>query len=138
LDVPVSDELRYLYLKTLVEIEIDGTLIPVGRALAGEGAAVHIITAWNPGDDRPTLGENEAANERLRETLISGGLVPTKAVGADPDSNHTEESWAVVGLDDQEARAIGASFGQVAVFRIFRGTQTVLACTEDWSLSRPL
>ena len=59
-------------------------------------------------------------------------------MGADPDSDHAEASWAVVGLDDHEARAIGASFGQVAVFRISDGMQTVLACSEDWTLSRRL
>jgi hypothetical protein len=99
---------------------------------------MHVITAWNPGDDRPTHDENDAANERLRVDLVKRGLNPVRARGADPDSDHFEESWAVVGLDDDEARMIGATFGQVAVFRITNGVQTVLACSEDWSQSRPL
>lgn len=127
-----------LYLKTIVTIEEFDKLIPAGVASTIEGSVVHVITAWNPGDDRPTRAENDVANERLRGELIERGLNPVRAVGSDPDSDYFEESWAVVGLSDDEARAIGAAYGQVAVFRLARGTQTVLACTEDWSLSRPL
>ena len=79
-----------------------------------------------------------ASRTTQRTECCAIGLHPHRAVGADPDSEHFEESWAVVGLDDQEARAIGAAFGQVAVFRISDGMQTVLACSEDWSLSRRL
>lgn len=131
-------ELQNLYLKTFVSIEESGRMTPAGSAAMSIGSIVHVITAWNPGDDRPTRDENDEANNRLRVDLMERGLNPVRAVGSDPDSDHFEESWAVVGLSDDEARAIGAAYGQVAVFRLARGTQTVLACTEDWSLSRSL
>jgi hypothetical protein len=127
-----------IYVRTLVSIEQNGVLVPIGEANVIRGSSWYVITAWNPGDARPTRQENDFASVRLREVLTARGLEPFHAVGADPDSDHFEESWAVTGLDDQEARAIGAEFGQVAVFRIADGIQTVLACTEDWSLSRPL
>ena len=133
-----SLNLRALYLKTLVSIEEKGLLVAVGESSVARDSVVHVITAWNPGDERPSRDENDKANGRLHQLLVDRGLDPVRAVGADPDSDHLEESWAVVGLDDHEARAIGASFGQVAVFRISDGMQTVLACSEDWSLSRPL
>ena len=131
-------DLPALYLKTIVSIEELGALVPAGDTSMIEGSVAHVITAWNPGDDRPTHDENVAANERLRVDLVERGLSPVRAIGADPDSDHFEESWAVVGLSDESARAIGASYGQVAIFRLERGTQIVLACTEDWSLSRLL
>jgi hypothetical protein len=134
----MSADLARLYLKTLVSVEVDGVVIPVGEIHPFIGSTWHVITGWNPGDARPSQAENEAANDRLRQMLATRGLQPVRAIGADPDSDHAEESWAVAGLDDQEARAIGAEFGQVAVFRIADGAQTVLACTEDWSLSRSL
>lgn len=133
-----SRNLGELYLKTHVSIEEGGRLVAVGESSMVRESIVHVITAWNPGDERPTHEQNNAANRALHDLLTGRGLHPRRAVGADPDSDHSEESWAVVGLDDHEARAIGASFGQVAVFRIADGMQTVLACTEDWSLSRPL
>lgn len=37
-------------------------------------------------------------------------------VGSSLDGNHSENSRAVGGLDDTEARALGLRFGQVAVF----------------------
>lgn len=98
----------------------------------------HVITAWNPGDERPTLEANRAADGRLRDRLESAGFAPRRVVGADPDSEHFEESWLVVGLTDDAARSVGAEFGQVAVFRIAGGQQTVLACSESWSVSRSL
>lgn len=131
-------ELQLIYLNTLVSIEESGSFFPVDESPMARGSFVHVLTAWNPGDDRPTRADNDAANERLRVQLIERGLVPVMAIGADPDSDHFEESWAVIGLDDNEARAIGAAFGQVAVFRIADGMQTVLACTEGWSVSRTL
>ena len=131
-------DLPALYLKTIVSIEELGVLVPASKTSMIEGSVTHVITAWNPRDDRPTHDENVAANERLRVDLVERGLNPVRAIGADPDSNHFEESWAVVGLSDESARAIGAAYGQVAVFRLANDIQTVLACTEEWSLSRPL
>lgn len=131
-------ELQMTYLKTLVSIEEFGSLVPTAESSMARDSVVHVVTAWNPGEDRPTRDENNAANERLKVKLVEKGLLPVRAVGADPDSEHFEESWAVIGLDDDEARMIGAAFGQVAVFRIANGIQTVLACREDWSQSRPL
>jgi hypothetical protein len=130
-------DLPSLYLKTVVLIEEDGLLVPASTARCITHGAAHVLTAWNPGDERPSREENDAANEKLRIELLSRGLDPCRAVGADPDSEHAEESWAVCGLSDDEARVIGAAFGQVAVFRLTATDQTVLACFEDWVVSRP-
>lgn len=127
-----------LYLKTIVTVELDGEWISAFNAAARQVAPLHVITAWNPGDARPTHDENDKANDELRSRLRAMGLHPVRALGADPDSDHAEESWAVVGLSDSQARAIGAEFGQVAVFRLTAGVQTVLACVETWERSRIL
>lgn len=130
--------LAALYVQTLVSIEDDaGTLAPVTPSRE-EDEPIHVLTAWNPGEERPTPEENTSADSRLHSELVRRGLLPKRAIGADASSDHFEESWAVVGLNDDEARAIGAAFGQVAVFRIHGETQTVLACTESWTLSRRL
>jgi hypothetical protein len=129
-------QLQKLYLKTVVSIEEDGLLVPASNARCVAQGVVHVLTAWNPGDERLSREENDAANEELRIEIMSRGLNPCRAVGADPDSEHAEESWAVCGLSDDEARDIGAAFGQVAVFRVTATSQTVLACFEDWVVSR--
>lgn len=130
--------LAEIYVKTLISIEDNGRLVPATKATLVRSGTVHVITAWNPGDERPTRDQNNTANQHLHQVLVDQGLNPCHAIGADPNSEHHEESWAVTGLNDQQAKAVGAAFGQVAVFRISDGTQTVLACTGDWSLSRPL
>ncbi len=129
-------DLPPVYLKTVVLIEEDGLLVPASNARCVAQGVVHVLSAWNPGDERPSREENDDANERLLIELVSRGLNPCRAVGADPASEHAEESWAVCGLSDDEARAIGAAFGQLAVFRLAATGQTVLACFEDWVVTR--
>jgi len=130
-------ELTDLYVQTLISIEEDGKHIPVERAQWSQ-ETIHVITAWNPGTERRVQEANDKANERLHQDLVDRGLSPCRAVGKDPNSDYFEDSWAVIGLSDQEARDIGASFNQVAVFRVSDGEQTVIACTEDWCVSRLL
>jgi len=130
-------ELTDLYVQTLISIEEDGKHIPVERAQWSQ-ETIHVITAWNPGTERRVQEANDKANERLHQDLVDRGLSPCRAVGKDPNSDYFEDSWAIIGLSDQEARDIGASFNQVAIFRVSDGEQTVIACTEDWCVSRLL
>lgn len=125
-----------LYVSTIVTIREDGDWKPAGETARVASGPVHVITAWNPGERRPTLDQNRAATEHLRCALVDLGADPVAALGQDPGSEHHEASWAVAGLDNATARAIGERFGQVAVFLITRTTQTVLACSEPWHTSR--
>lgn len=131
------ESLADLYLATVVRAKVDGVWTPAQHAAAKLGT-VHVLTAWNPGRDRPSRAANDAANEALRQLLESEGCQPLPALGSDPTSDHAEESWCVVGLSDERARAIGAQFGQWAVFRISSTEQTVLGCFGDWERSRPV
>ena len=131
------NELANLYVQTLIFLELDGNLMPIEKtSLSSE--TIHVLTAWNPGTERLVQEENDKANERLHQDLVDRGLSPCRAMGKDPNSDYFEDSWAVIGLSDQEARDIGASFNQVAIFRVADGKQTVIACTEDWCVSRLL
>ncbi len=95
-----------------------------------------VITAWNPGHERPGDAANAAANASLHDDLKALGCSPFPALGADPHADHAEQSWAVCGLDDRAACALGARYGQWAVFRITALEQTVLGCFAPWSRSR--
>ncbi len=119
-------------------VRVDGLWVDAGAYAETVGAPVHVLTAWNPGAARPSEAANRAANERLRAHLVDLGLEPVPALGADPDSAHAEESWAVVGLSDDAARCVGAAFDQVAVFRATASELAVLACSEDWVVRRAL
>ena len=69
---------------------------------------------------------------------MNRGLHRIRAVGSDPDPTHPEESWAVSGRTDAEARAIAAIFGQAVVVRLAAQSQTVLECTGKWEVSRTI
>jgi hypothetical protein len=103
---------------------------------ATRGAIVHVITAWNPGDERPAPEINESNNELLRTDIGALGLDVFEALGSDPSSSHAEKSWAVVGMSDAIAIELGKKYGQVAVFRISPSVQSVLGCFSDWEVSR--
>ena len=79
---------------------------------------------------------NDHANEALRADLTQRGLAPLRALGSDPNSSHAEESWAVAGFNDREARELGVKYRQVAVFRITATRQTVLGCFAEWEVGR--
>lgn len=131
----VHESLAGLYLATIVKVEIGGEWMAAHRAALRLGM-FHVLTAWNPGNERPGREANDAANIGLHQQLVSEGCVPVRALGSDPNSEHFEESWCVTGLSDRRAREIGAQFGQWAVFRITLTEQTVLGCFGDWERSR--
>ncbi len=130
-------DIAAVYLATIVTAEWRGAW-RAAHAMAAAVGPMHVITAWNPGDERPSADENDRRNALLRADLVALGLDPHPALGSDPASTHAEASWAVVGLTDADACALGAKYGQIAVFRITADTQTVLGCFAPWSVSRPV
>jgi hypothetical protein len=128
-------DIASLYLATVVTVEAAGTWRSA-REVAARLGTLHVVTAWNPGDERPAREVNDHANEALRAELARRGLAPMRALGSDPNSPHAEESWAVAGRTDHDARELGAKYRQVAVFRITATRQTVLGCFAEWEVER--
>jgi hypothetical protein len=113
---------------------------PPGRTGAWTWAtedAVHILTAWDPGDARPADAENRANQSALEAELrASSSSCPAldelwDAVGVDPVSGHREEGVAVRGLTLDAVRHLGARYGQDAVFEWTRQSWAVVACDGD-------
>ncbi len=124
------------YLPTNVSVSFDGRWISGFKYCATQGVQIHVITAWNPGDERPNSEINEARNEQLRADISALGFDALAALGSDPNSSHSEKSWAVVDLTDNAAVELGKKYGQVAVFRITESCQSVLGCLSEWEVSR--
>lgn len=124
------------YLATEMVIFDRGVALTGFEFAAKRAASFHVLTAWNPGDARPTDVVNRAQNVILRGAIEELGHTVIPATGKDQNSDHAEESWAVVGLTDEEAMALGRRFGQMAVFRITSSRQTVLGCFDNWQVSR--
>ncbi len=129
-------DILFSYLKTDVTVlEGDDFVVSVLSTLVARGP-VYVITAWNPGDERPSLETNRARNEVLRDDLHALGATPVSALGSDPDSDHAEESWACTGITEDVALELGAKYGQVAIFEITSTDQTVIRCDNSWRISR--
>ena len=103
---------------------------------ASRGVQIHVITAWNPGDERPSSEVNDTQNNQLLADISAMGFEALEALGSDPNSTHAEKSWAVIGLTDKAAIELGKKYGQVAVFRITESQQSVLGCLSEWEVSR--
>lgn len=126
------------YLRTEVSIVLpEARWVNAGEAIRLLGVRVHVLTAWNPGEERPGAPMNRERNRRLRERLddVDADRV-FPAIGASPDGHHFEESFAVTGLDRPTALALGREFGQVAIFELTQTDQIVVGCDGDWELSR--
>jgi len=95
---------------------------------------VHVLTAHNPGAERPGPAENTARQDRLVADLRRRGLRYWAAVAGAADGAHAEASVVVAGLGDDEACAVGAAWGQDAVFRWSRGAWSVVACDDAASV----
>lgn len=124
------------YLPTIVTICVDGVWTSGFDFCASRSVQIHVITAWNPGDERPSFAINDLQNEQLRADIKTLGFDVCEALGSDPNSTHSEKSWAVIGLTDEVAIELGKKYGQVAVFRITESQQSVLGCLSDWEVSR--
>ena len=124
------------YLPTVVTVCVDGVWESGFDFCASRGVQIHVITAWNPGDERPGSEINESRNEQLRADISALGFDALAALGSDPNSSHSEKSWAVVDLDDDQAKKLGEKYNQIAIFKISQARQIVLGCLDDWQVSR--
>lgn len=123
------------YTRAVLRVPVLGLVLhpqPAGRV---EGtfpfdAPVHVVTAHNPGADHLDDAENAARQARLEAELDARGLAHHRTVAGAEDGSHAEVGALVVGLDDDAARALGAAWGQDAVFRWSREAWTVLACDD--------
>jgi hypothetical protein len=124
------------YTRTVVEIAGPRGTLTVRAAPAGEAGAwpwdtdgaVFVMTAWDPGDARPSPDENrrrqvslEADVRRLTDTVWD-------AVGVDPENGRREEGIAIGGLAEADALRLGAAYGQDAVFRWTPAAWEIVAC----------
>ncbi|NMO91989.1 DUF3293 domain-containing protein [Actinomycetospora sp. TBRC 11914] len=103
---------------------------------------VHVLTAHNPGPERPGDAENRRRQRALEADLAAAGLTVVRAVASAPDGTHAEESAAVVGWDDAAALALARRHGQDALFRWSAEAWEVVPCDggpplrSGWTVER--
>jgi hypothetical protein len=126
------------YARTVVEVTGLGpdplVLRPAGAGHCGAWPRptprpVHVLTAWDPGEERPPLHVNRARQASLEVDLRAMGADLWPAVGVDPVSGHREEGVAAAGLEEADALALGRRCRQDAVFAWTPGAWEIVACT---------
>jgi Protein of unknown function (DUF3293) len=105
--------------------------------------AVYVLTAWDPGHERPGPAVNRVRQAALEADLRGRGVVLLPAAGVDPLTGRRDEGVAVRGLPETEVLALGARYGQDAVYAWTPPEWVVVACrggrrlASGWSLVRP-
>lgn len=89
----------------------------------------HVITAWNPRSKKVTHKENYRANNELLKLLVELKESCLPCVGTNYDNSWVELGFAIEGLSDDDAIAIGLKFNQWAVFRIVYGQKSIIDCS---------
>jgi hypothetical protein len=126
------------YAAAVILIEAPGGAVWVRRAPAGvttgqypdpEGRPVCVITAHNPHGQVVTEQENASAQDRLKMTVAERGWEHWSAAGGDAPWQHVEDSVAVIGIDEAEVAALGAEFGQDAIFSLNPAERRIVGCT---------
>ncbi|CAM3018346.1 DUF3293 domain-containing protein [Prescottella defluvii] len=138
-----SDTPWQYYLRTRVRFDPEGpsgTVWPLSDHQQGGDTPplgrLHVITAVQPDAD-PDSDDSLARMALLDRSVREAGLRSIRAVGSSFDGAHSEDSRAVIGLDDAQARELGARFGQVAVFAWNGPRWSLLACATERETHRP-
>jgi hypothetical protein len=102
---------------------------------------VHILTAWDPGPERPGPDLNRRRQAALERDLGPLAASLSAAVGVDPVTGRREEGVAVSGLPESVALALAARYGQDAIFVWTPGEWAIVAClggrrqASGWALA---
>jgi hypothetical protein len=114
---PPDPALRALYLAAEYEVTLPGgpVVFRIGEAVPGAPGPFAVITAWNPGRERPSREVNQARGAELERELTRRGLAWLPAEGRAPDGSHHEPSVAVFGIELEAALELARQFGQAAI-----------------------
>lgn len=115
---PVREDLLEMYESAHVEMRPFGSQVwREGRESVRERALSGVvITAWNPGPERPGIAENIQANELLLARLGKYCTDIWEADGFSPDRTHREPGFMAWGMSPEIGLQIAREFGQLAIF----------------------
>lgn len=114
-----------------------------GRWPWSSPAPVFLLTAWDPGEERPGPVVNRRRQVALEAELRPLAVAQWAASGIDPASGARDEGVAVRGLSEAEVLELGARYGQAAVFAWTPLSWAIVACSGrrrvvcGWRLVEP-
>jgi hypothetical protein len=135
-----ADESWDEYTRAVVRIEFADGPVQIAPARPGSvGGAfpdvpqdvVYVVTAFNPGGLVRAESPNQQAQASLIRRLDADHVTYWEAAGGDPAWTHSEASFALAGVDEAYAKALGREFGQDAIFEWTPSELSVLACDGE-------
>ncbi len=125
------------YRAAVVDVVIDAEWLDGSAARRRVGEDLFVLTAWNPGDERPTGAENRRRNVELFDWIVERGWPCWAAVGSSGPGHDTssgsawfEEGFAVAGATLTEALELGRAFRQVAIFQLCADERLMWFCFD--------
>lgn len=97
---------------------------------AGKPDDFWVITAYNPRGKLADLGDNLAADARLRADIEALEIAPFRVIGLSPDEKHAEPGWGVP-CDETTALEIGRRYRQDAVFHFTAARIHLVSCKTN-------
>jgi hypothetical protein len=128
------------YVRAVVRIELVGGLVQIAPAPPGRADGtfpdvphdvVYVVTAFNPAGLISPEAANQQAHTALIRRLAADHATYWEAAGGDPGWTHTEAGFALIGVDEDYAKALGRDFGQDAIFEWTPTELSVLACDSE-------
>jgi hypothetical protein len=115
---PVREELFTIYESAHVEMRPIGSKVWQEGAISvrARGLSGVVITAWNPGQDRPGVVKNKQANELLLTLLMEYCDDIWEADGFSSDRTYREPGFMAWGMSPEIGLQIAREFGQFAIF----------------------
>ena len=132
-----SDQVIDAWKTAVIDVEVDGVSIDPRELAALNGCPVHVVTAWNPGGLALDRSVNDLAHLALQEQLRSMDVRALPAKGSGATSSWEEPGFAIMGLSRADARALGASFGQVALYEASADEILIVWCASERVISKP-
>jgi len=105
------------YLSATYEVDFASGMRQFHHGEPGEvGPPFAIVTASNPGTEYLPDEQNQARNARLQEVLDERGFCYVSARGYNAARTHEEPSFAVLGIELEDALRLAREFEQAAIF----------------------
>ncbi|MCL1035923.1 DUF3293 domain-containing protein [Shewanella corallii] len=91
-----------------------------------------IVTAFNPMGENLSSCQNLLYDRRLQAEIDTMKVPYRSVIGASPDLQHMEKSWALF-CDIQSGLELGREFNQLAIYYVDNGRLLLLPClcSED-------
>jgi len=117
-----------LWSRAVLEVTTDAGIVDPREVARDKGEAVYLVTAYNPDGTGQSEAANREAADRLEGELARREIARLVAVGRDEEAAWVEPGWCLWGISRSDAVALGASYGQKAIYEVTADAVRIVMC----------